>query len=116
MIRTTRSAAPAPSPKPARQGEQPHREAAEAIAVEALSFVAADPELLSRFLAVTGIEAADIRAAARQKGFLAGVLSFVAAHEPTLLAFAAASGQKPETVLAAMRALPGGDTRFERPA
>lgn len=114
MIRTSRSAAPAPSPKPTPRDGAPGREPAEALAVEALGFVAADPELLSRFLAVTGIEAHDIRAAARQKGFLAGVLSFIAAHEPTLVAFAASAGCKPDAVLAAMRALPGGDIRYDR--
>jgi hypothetical protein len=114
MIRTSRSAAPEPAPKPAPRGGAPDRDAAESLAVEALGFVAADAELLQRFLAVTGIEAADIRAAARQSGFLAGVLGFVAAHEPTLLAFAVSAGRPAETVLAAMRALPGGDTSFER--
>ena len=33
------------------------REDAEAIAISALGFIAADPELLPRFLAITGIEA-----------------------------------------------------------
>lgn len=114
MIRTSRTAAPAASPKPAPRAGGVDRDTAEAIAVEALAFVAADPELLSRFLAVTGVEAADIRAAARQSGFLAGVVSFIAAHEPTLLAFAAGAQRPPEAVLAAMRALPGGDARYER--
>lgn len=115
MIRTSRTAAPAAAPKPEpRGGALPAPAAAEALAIEALGFIAADAELLSRFLAVTGIEAGDVRSAARQSGFLAGVLAFVAAHEPTLLAFAAAAGVKPETALAAMRVLPGGDTSFER--
>ncbi|MBX3531034.1 MAG: DUF3572 domain-containing protein [Rhizobiaceae bacterium] len=114
MIRTSRSAAAEPAPKPVPRGGHPDREASEALAIEALGFVAADPELLQRFLALTGIEAADIRAAARQSGFLAGVLAFVAAHEPTLLAFAASAGRPAQTVLAAMRALPGGNTSFER--
>ncbi len=33
------------------------RENAEAVAISALAFIAADPELLPRFLALTGIEA-----------------------------------------------------------
>jgi hypothetical protein len=88
-------------------------ERAEETAIAALGFVAADPELLSRFLAITGIEAHAIRAAAREPGFLAGVLGFVAAHEPTLIAFAESSGIKPERILQAMRALPQGDDRHE---
>jgi Protein of unknown function (DUF3572) len=85
----------------------------EEIAVAALGFVAADPELLPRFLALTGIEPSAIRAAAREPGFLAGVLHFIAGHEPTLLAFAGQAGIKPEAVLAAMRLLPQGDDRYE---
>ncbi len=87
---------------------------AEAIAIQALGFIAGDGELLPRFLALTGIEAADIRAAAQQRGFLAGVLAFILAHEPTLLAFASAADLKPEQVAAAHRALPMGDDSHER--
>jgi hypothetical protein len=114
MIRTSSSAAPAANPKSPRNSSSASREAAEALAAEALGFVAADPELLSRFLAVTGIEATEIRAAARAPGFLAGVLSFIAAHEPTLLAFAAAAGRQPPDITAAIAALPGGAGQFER--
>ena len=56
---------------------------AEALAVTALGFVAADPELLPRFLALTGIDGAQVRKAAQEPGFLAGVLDFILAHEPT---------------------------------
>jgi hypothetical protein len=80
---------------------------AEALAIEALGFIAADPDLLPRFLALTGIEASSIRMAAREPGFMAGVLNFVLAHEPTLLSFAASS---PGSVAAAARALPFGST------
>lgn len=92
----------------------PPRQNAEEIAIAALGFIAADSELLPRFLAITGIEVSTIRAAAREPGFLAGVLHFIAAHEPTLMAFAAATEIEPAAVLAAMRALPQGDDRHER--
>lgn len=86
------------------------REEAETIAVKALGFVAADPELLPRFLAITGIEAHSIRRAASEPGFLAGVLQFILAHEPTLLRFAEETGTPPASVGKALRALPlGGD-------
>ena len=74
------------------------REEAEAVAINALGFVAADPELLPRFLAITGIEANAIREAAREPGFLAGVLQFILAHEPTLLRFAEETGTPPASV------------------
>lgn len=84
------------------------REAAEEIAVAALGHIAAEPELLDRFLALTGIAPSDIRHVAGEPGFMAGVLAFVVQHEPTLTAFAAGSGIPPERVTEAWRSLPGG--------
>ena len=98
------------------QGQRPQNidsAAAEEVAVAALGFVAADPALLPRFLALSGIEASQIRRAASEPGFLAGVLQFVLAHEPTLAAFCEATGTEPARVSAALRALPFGDDRFE---
>jgi Protein of unknown function (DUF3572) len=90
-----------------------YRESAEAVAIDALGFIASDAELLPRFLAITGIEASSIRRAAGEPGFLAGVLHFILAHEPTLIRFAEASGRPPEAVSLALRALPQGDDRYE---
>jgi len=90
------------------------REAAEALAIRALGFIASDAVLLPRFLAITGIEAKDVRAAARQPGFLAGVLQFLLAHEPTLMQFAEAAGIDAAEVARACRALPFGDSEYER--
>ncbi len=84
------------------------------MAVSALGFVAADAELLPRFLAISGIEAGQIRAAASEPGFLAGVLQFIAAHEPTLMKFSEATGTPPESVMRALRALPFGGEDYER--
>lgn len=86
---------------------------AEDLAVKALSYVAADPVLLPRFLALTGIEPAQIREVAGEPGFLAGVLQFLLAHEPTLMDFCETQGVKPDNVSAALRALPFGDEHFE---
>ncbi|WP_173931592.1 DUF3572 domain-containing protein [Chelativorans sp. Marseille-P2723] len=88
-------------------------EEAEAIGVRALGFIASDPQLLPRFLAITGIEAGEIRRAANEPGFLAGVLQFVLAHEPTLLAFSEAAGVEPPDVAAAHRQLPFGDDGWD---
>jgi hypothetical protein len=93
--------------------EKAAREDAEAVAIAALGFVASDPELMSRFLAISGIDPSMIRQAAGESGFLAGVLDFVLAHEPTLLRFADQTGRDPASVLAARRRLPNGDDRYE---
>ncbi len=90
------------------------REDAEQVAIAALGFIAGNAGLLSRFVAVTGIEPSRIRTAAVEPGFLAGVLNFVLAHEPTLLEFAQETGIKPESVGRALRMLPSGNDEFER--
>jgi hypothetical protein len=64
---------------------------AESIALQALAFLASDSELLPRFLALTGIDPGEIRKAAAEPGFLAGVLAFFMAHEPSLLKLAEVS-------------------------
>ena len=89
-------------------------ERAEAVAIDALAFVASDAELLPRFLSITGIEPQAIRRAAAEPGFLAGILNFILAHEPTLLRFAEQAGIAPASVQEALRALPLGDDRDER--
>ncbi len=86
---------------------------AESVAIAALGFLAADPELLGRFLAITGIEAGSIRQAAAEPGFLAGVLQFILAHEPTLMRFSRETGTPPEAVGKALRALPLGNDNHE---
>lgn len=84
---------------------QPDRSAAEMLAIEGLSFLAANPEALGRFLALTGIGPAEIRRAAANNGFLAGVLDYFLGDEPLLLAFANQAGIPAERVAAARRAL-----------
>ncbi len=86
---------------------------AEALAIEALGFIASDPVLMPRFLAISGIEAEQIRLAAAEPGFLAGVLGFLLSHEPSLMAFCGATATDPAAVGRARHALPGGADDFE---
>src|SRR5499426_182779 len=81
--------------------------AAEALAIAALGFIAAEPDRLGRFLAVTGIGPDSIRAAAREPRFLAGVLDHLAADEPLLLAFAAENAIDPGEVIKAREIIAG---------
>jgi Protein of unknown function (DUF3572) len=92
-------------------GEQ-RKAAAEELAIAALGFIAAEPERLGRFLAITGIGPDSIRDAAREPRFLAGVLDHVAADETLLLAFAAEYEIDPDTLMRAREVLAGG--RWER--
>ncbi len=83
------------------------QEAAEGLAIQALTFIAGDGERLGRFLATTGIGPAQIRAAAQEPGFLIGVLDYLAGDERLLSAFAAESGVNPSDIGKAIAALGG---------
>jgi uncharacterized protein DUF3572 len=95
-----------------RQCEAAAPEFAQGLAIAALGFIAAEPERLGRFLAVTGIGPESIRQAAGEPHFLAGVLDHVAEDESLLLAFAAQQGIDPNEVMRARATLAGG--RWER--
>lgn len=88
---------------------------AEGIAISALAFLAADPERLGRFLASTGIGPADVRIAAQQPLFLAGVIGHIAADEQLLLAFAAEIGLQPSDIDRARKTLAGPDWERDAP-
>ena len=64
-------------------------EAAEGLAIQALTYLAEDPERLGRFLTVTGIGPDEIRAASAEPGFLAGVLAYLASDEQLAAEFTA---------------------------
>ena len=82
-------------------------EGAEAVAIDALNFLAAEPERLSRFLALSGLGPHNLRQAATSPEFLAAVLDHLAADERLLVAFAASHGIDPARVARARDALSG---------
>jgi len=88
------------------------REVAEIVAVQALSFVADDPERLGAFLAESGIGPETLRSAAADPRFLAHVLDFIMRDDTTVKAFAAASKLHPTNIAAAHQAL--NDLGLER--
>jgi hypothetical protein len=83
------------------------RDAAEMLAIQALAFVAEEPERLAGFLAGTGLTVERIRVAARQPDFLAGVLEHMLADESLLIAFADRAGIDPGDVARARNLLAG---------
>jgi hypothetical protein len=88
------------------------REVAEIVAVQALSFVAGDPERLGAFLAESGIGPETLRKAAADPRFLASVLDFVMRDDATVKAFASAAQLHPTNIAAAHQAL--NDPKWER--
>jgi hypothetical protein len=88
------------------------REVAEIVAIQALSFVAGDPERLGLFLAETGIGPETLRTAATDPHFLGNVLDFVMRDDATVKAFADASQLHPTNIAAARQAL--SDPHWER--
>jgi len=90
---------------------RPNRKTAEMLAIQALGFLAAEPKRLAAFLNTTGIAAEDIRAAARQPDFLAGVVEHMLGNEGLLIAFAADAGIDPAEVARASAALGGSRQR-----
>ncbi len=87
------------------------REAAESVALEALSFLTRDAERIAGFLANAGIGPDRLRDVAGEPGFLAAVLDYLLADEPMLLIFSQDSGIAARSIPAARMAL--GDP--ERP-
>jgi hypothetical protein len=98
--------------QPGKSSDHERQAAAEGLAIAALGFIAAEPDRLGRFLAMTGIGPESIRDAAREPRFLAGVLDHVAGDEALLLAFAAENEVDPEHVMLARDVLVG--RRWER--
>jgi hypothetical protein len=86
---------------------QEQRDAAAALAIRALSFIASEPERLGRFLALSGIGPESLRSAAREPGFLAGVLDHLASDDALLRDFAAQNEFDPEQVMKARELLSG---------
>jgi hypothetical protein len=94
---------------------QTRRDAACALAVDALGYLAGDPELLSGFLALTGLDPATIRDAAEAPEFLVGVLDYVAGDERLLIAFAAHAEIDPEEIEIAKQVLSSADWERDLP-
>jgi hypothetical protein len=83
------------------------REAAETLAIQALAFIAEEPDRLGAFLGATGLMPDRIRESAQQPDFLAGVLEHMLAHESLLVAFADSAGIDPADIARARGAFGG---------
>ena len=85
------------------------REQAEAVALEALTYLAQDPDRLGRFLVQTGTGPEQVRERYSDPDFLSGVLDYVLSDESLLITFVEERGMAPLLPAAARRELPGAD-------
>ncbi len=74
----------------------PTREDAETVAIRAVAFLAEDPELLRRFLDLSGIGPADLKGRLTDPALLGAVLDFVLFDDRLTCAFAEAIGVAPD--------------------
>ncbi len=84
------------------------QENAATLALGALGFILSEDQFRDRFLALTGMDADDMRKRIEETDFLASVLEFLLSHEPDLLAYSEHTGEKPENIAIAWRSLGGG--------
>jgi hypothetical protein len=88
-----------------KKAVQLSRQTAETLAIQALVFIAEEPERLGSFIAATGIAPDRIREAARAPDFLAGVLEHMLGNENLLVAFADTAGIDPAEIARAHHVL-----------
>jgi hypothetical protein len=79
----------------------------ETLALLALAHIAADEVLLPRFFALSGLDAASLRARAADPAVLGGVLDFVLGDERLVTELASILELPPDTFARARRKLPG---------
>ncbi len=72
------------------------QESAQALALQALGWLAQDADRLGAFMATGGLDLADLRAQAGDPMLLAAVLDFLLADETLLLAFCAEAEVPPD--------------------
>jgi len=81
---------------------------AETLAIQALSWLATDPDILGQFLNATGAAPGDLRARAKEPEFLGFVLDFILRDDETILGFCGMVNAAPESVQRARATLGGG--------
>src|ERR1044071_9540980 len=93
----------------AKRGSPDVRQAAETVAIQALSYLAGEPQRLGRFLAETGLGPENLRGAANSPAFLVSVLDFLLGDDSMVKDFAKATDLTPSAVAAARQVLGGPD-------
>ena len=78
---------------------------AQVIALRALAWLVAEPNRADRLLALTGLEAGELRGRAGDPALLGAALAFLEAHEPDLVACADAIDVPADRLVAARAVL-----------
>lgn len=84
-------------------------EQAELLAIQALGWIAGQPEVAGHFLAATGGSTDDLRERASDPEFQGFVLDYLLMDEEALIAFCTDMNLPPDRPMRARAALPGGD-------
>lgn len=84
------------------------QEAAEALALDALGWIASQEDLMGVFLGATGTDIATVRAQVQDPQFLVSVLDFLTMDDAWVVGFCDAQGLAYDTPMRARAALPGG--------
>lgn len=85
------------------------QEAAETLALQALTWLAGNDDLFPVFLGATGASATNIAADAGEPAFLGSVLDFVLTDDAWVTAFCDAAALPYDAPMLARAALPGGE-------
>lgn len=75
------------------------------IALQALAFLVEDEEKLSRFMAITGFSAENLKAEASKQAFQAAIIEYLMSDESLLLVFCAHANVDPAEIAPAHFAL-----------
>ena len=89
-----------------------HPDEASLIALKALAYIAQDDDRLSRFLALTGVEADYVPSAASSPEFQAAVLEYLMTDETTLVAFCVTEEIEADAPGQALRLLAGPTAEY----
>lgn len=84
------------------------QDSAEALALQALAWIANNPELLPVFMGATGASAEDLRRGATDPVFLGAILDFLLMDDAWVMEFCQATGLRYDAPMQARAALPGG--------
>lgn len=87
-------------------------EQAQLVALQALSWIAADDDLFAPFVVQSGLTPAELRARAAEPEVHGAVMDFILAEDSRVIAFAESIALAPEKLLTLRQALPGGDVPF----